>query len=110
MAENPDAAGLERMFGEFAPLFVELSDRVLFGQVWKRAVLSPKERSLVTVASLITSGSVEQLVFHLRKAQDNGASKEELIEVITHLAFYASWPKARSALVVAKEVLEGRGI
>jgi 4-carboxymuconolactone decarboxylase len=83
---------------------VRLTDDVLFGQVWPRPELSPKERSLVTVASLVTSGSTEQLVYHLGLARENGASEQELIEAITHLAFYAGWPRAMSAMAVAKRV------
>jgi 4-carboxymuconolactone decarboxylase len=77
---------------------------VLFGEVWKRPQLSPKERSLITVAALITGGNAEQLTYHLQFARDNGATEEELIEAITHLAFYAGWPKAVSAMSVAKQV------
>jgi 4-carboxymuconolactone decarboxylase len=77
---------------------------VLFGEVWKRPQLSPKERSLITVAALITGGNAEQLTYHLQFARDNGATEEELIEAITHLAFYAGWPKAISAMSVAKQV------
>jgi 4-carboxymuconolactone decarboxylase len=77
---------------------------VLFGEVWKRPQLSPKERSLITVAALITGGNAEQLTYHLQFARDNGATEEELIEAITHPAFYAGWPKAISAMSVAKQV------
>jgi 4-carboxymuconolactone decarboxylase len=77
---------------------------VLFGEVWKRPQLSPKERSLITVAALITGDNAEQLTYHLQFARDNGATEEELIEAITHLAFYAGWPKAISAMSVAKQV------
>ena len=77
---------------------------MLFGEVWKRPQLSPKERSLITVAALITGGNAEQLTYHLQFARDNGATEEELIEDITHLAFYAGWPKAISAMSVAKQV------
>lgn len=77
---------------------------MLFGEVWKRPQLSPKERSLITVAALITGGNAEQLTYHLQFARDNGATEEELIEAITHLAFYAGWPKAISAMSVAKQV------
>ena len=77
---------------------------MLFGEVWKRPQLSPKERSLITVAALITGGNAEQLTYHLQVARDNGATEEELIEAITHLAFYAGWPKAISAMSVAKQV------
>lgn len=107
MAEQKEPSGAEKMFGDFAPELVRLTDDVLFGQVWPRQELSPKERSLVTVASLVTSGSTEQLVYHLGLARQNGASEQELIEVITHLAFYAGWPKAMSAMTVAKQVFRG---
>ena len=101
---NEEPSGAQRMFGDFAPALVRFTDDVLFGQVWTRPQLSPKERSLITVASLTTGGSTEQLVFHLDLAKRNGATEDELIETITHLAFYAGWPKAMSAMVVAKRV------
>lgn len=104
MTANKEPSGAEKMFGDFAPALVDFTDDVLFGQVWTRSDLSPKGRSLVTVASLITSGSTEQLIYHLGLAKENGASEQELIEVITHLAFYAGWPKAMSAMAVAKKV------
>ena len=104
MAENKEPSVAEKRFGDFAPALVHFTDDVLFGQVWPRQELSAKDRSLVTVASLVTNGSTEQLASHLRRAKDNGASEQELIEVITHLAFYAGWPKAMSAMVVAKEL------
>jgi 4-carboxymuconolactone decarboxylase len=75
--------------------------------VWSRPQLSPRERSLVTVAALTTSGNTDQLVFHLGLATQNGATEDELIEAITHLAFYAGWPKAMSAMAVAKHVFRG---
>jgi 4-carboxymuconolactone decarboxylase len=83
---------------------VGFTDDVLFGQVWTRPQLSPKERSLITVAALTTGGNTEQLTYHLQFAKDNGATEEELIEAITHLAFYAGWPKAFSAMSVARQV------
>lgn len=97
-------SGAEKMFGAFAPGLVQLTDDVLFGQVWRRPELSPKDRSLVTVACLATSGNTDQLVFHLGLAKDNGNTEEELIEALTHLAFYAGWPKAMAAMAVAKRV------
>jgi 4-carboxymuconolactone decarboxylase len=103
-ADNEEASGAQRMFGDFAPALVGFTDDVLFGQVWTRQDLSPKERSLVTVASLTTSGNTEQLVYHLGLAKQNGATEPELIEAITHLAFYAGWPNAMSAMAVAKQV------
>ena len=104
MAENEEPSGAEKMFGDFAPALVGFTDDVLFGQVWKREQLSPKERSLVTVACLTTSGNTDQLVYHLSLARANGATEEEIIEAITHLAFYAGWPKAMAAMTVAKQV------
>ena len=106
-AETREPSGAEKMFGDFAPVLVGFTDQVLFGQVWTRPQLSPKERSLVTVAALTTSGNTNQLVFHLGLAKENGATEEELIEAITHLAFYAGWPKAMSAMAVAKRVFRG---
>ena len=102
--ENHEPSGAEVMFGDFAPAFVGFTDDVLFGQVWSRPELSPKERSLITVAALTTLGNTDQLVFHLQFAKQNGNTEEELIEAITHLAFYTGWPKAFAAMTVAKQV------
>jgi 4-carboxymuconolactone decarboxylase len=100
--KQPSAS--EKMLGDFAPGLVHFTDDVLFGEVWERPQLSPRDRSLITVAALLTGGNAEQLTFHLQYAKDNGATEEELIEAITHLAFYAGWPKAFSAMNVAKQV------
>ena len=105
--DDKEASGAERVFGDFAPALVTYTDNVLFGEVWKRAELSPKERSLVTVAALTTMGNTDQLVFHLDFAKQNGGTEDELIEAITHLAFYAGWPKAMAAMTVAKSVFRG---
>src|SRR4051812_2764666 len=102
-----EPSGAEKMFGDFAPGLVHFTDDVLFGEAWRRPQLSPRDRSLVTVAALLTGGNAEQLTFRLQFAKDNGASEEELIEAITHLAFYAGWPKAMTAMAVAKEVFAG---
>lgn len=92
--------------GDFAPQFAALNDDVLFGEVWDReAQLSPRDRSLITVASLMTQG-VPQLEAHLNIAKQNGVTKEEIVEVITHLAFYTGWPKAWSAFSLAKEIFK----
>jgi 4-carboxymuconolactone decarboxylase len=106
---NPthEPSGAERLFGDFAPALVRFTDDVLFGDVWNRTELSAKERSLVTVAALATLGNTDQLVFHLDFAKKNGNSEDELIEAITHLAFYAGWPKAMAAMGVAKRVFRG---
>jgi 4-carboxymuconolactone decarboxylase len=103
MADN-EPSGAQKLFGDFAPALVGFTDDVLFGQVWTRSELSPKERSLITVASLTATGNTDQLVYHLSLAKENGATEIELIEAITHLAFYAGWPKAMAAMTVAKNV------
>ena len=99
---EPSAA--QKMIGDFAPKLVELTDNVLFGDIWKRPGLSIRDRGLITVATLIALNRTEQLPFHLSKALDNGVTKDELIEVITHLAFYAGWPNSMSAVRIAKSV------
>jgi 4-carboxymuconolactone decarboxylase len=104
MADERQPSGAERMFGDFAPGLVHLTDDVLFGEVWERPQLAKRDRSLATVAALLTGGNAEQLTFHLQYAKDNGVTEKELIELITHLAFYAGWPKAFSAMAVAKQV------
>jgi 4-carboxymuconolactone decarboxylase len=102
-SNSKELTGAQKMIGDFAPKLVELTDDVLFGEVWERKELSPRDRSLITVSSLITGGNPEQLRFHLNKAKENGISEEELKEVITHLAFYAGWPKAMSAVWLPKK-------
>src|SRR5581483_7824680 len=90
------------------PKLIDLTEKVLFGDVWERPGLSKRDRSLITVAALVALYRPEQLRIHLARALDNGLSKEELGEVITHLAFYSGWPTAVTAASVAKEVFEGR--
>ena len=92
------------MIGDFAPKLVELTDGVLFDDMWERKELSKRDRSLITVAALIALNRTDQLRFHLKYAVENGVKKEELIEAITHLAFYAGWPSAMSAIMLAKEI------
>jgi 4-carboxymuconolactone decarboxylase len=106
---RPAASGARRILGDFAPGLVHFTDDVVFGELWPRPQLSAKDRSLVTVAALTTLGATEQLGFHLQRARENGNTDEELVEVITHLAFYAGWPRAMSAMTVAKSVLGDGG-
>ena len=94
----------QQTFREFAPKLFELADNVLFGDVWERPELSRRDRSLITVAALVALNRQEQLPFHLKRAQENGLTQDELIEAMTHLAFYAGWPCAVSSLTTAKEV------
>lgn len=92
------------------PKLGELTDKVLFGDVWERKGLSKRDRSLATVTALAVIGQSEQLRGHLWRALDNGVTKEEIIELVTHLAFYCGWANAGSAALVAKRVFEERGI
>ena len=106
MSEPKEPSRAQQLVGDFAPKLAELTDDVLFGDVWERAELSPRDRSLVTVAALIANGNTEQLAGHLSRAKQNGLSETELAEVIIHLAFYAGWPRAMSAVKVARSVFE----
>jgi 4-carboxymuconolactone decarboxylase len=94
----------QRLVGDLSPKLAELTDDVLFGDVWEREALAKRDRSLITVSSLVTSGAFEQLRSHLALARQNGLTEQELVETITHLAFYAGWPKAMSAIQVARDV------
>lgn len=96
----------QRAIGDFAPKLAELTDDVLYGDVWERLQLSKRDRSLVTVAALIAMNRPDQLRSHLVRARENGVTQEELVETITHLAFYAGWPNAVTAIAVAREVFE----
>ena len=102
MPNEPSAA--ERMIGDVAPKLVELTDDVLFGDIWVRPGLSKRDRSLITVAALVALYRTRELPGHLGRALTNGVTRDELVELITHLAFYAGWPCAMSAMVAAKEV------
>ena len=95
--------------GSFAPKFAELNDDVLFGEVWSReAELPLKIRSIVTVTALISKGVTDSsLIYHLQSAKANGVTREEMAEILTHLAFYAGWPNAWAAFRMAKEVYDG---
>src|SRR6266700_691183 len=92
--------------GDFDPKLAELTDDVLYGDAWQRPELSKRDRSMVTVAALIALNRPEQLRSHLVRARENGVTQEELIETITHLAFYCGWPNDVNAINVAKEVFE----
>jgi 4-carboxymuconolactone decarboxylase len=96
----PSAA--RKYLGEFAPKLVDLTDDVLFGDVWERPQLSKRDRSMITCAALIATGKTEQMDFHFPRALENGVTEEEIVEMITHLAFYVGWPSAMSAVNRAK--------
>jgi 4-carboxymuconolactone decarboxylase len=91
-------------WGDIAPRLTEITNTVLFDDVWRRPGLSPRDRSLITVASLIALYRSNELKFHLGKALENGVTRDEIIETITHLAFYSGWPTASTALTIAREV------
>jgi 4-carboxymuconolactone decarboxylase len=111
MSKRPaDSSAARDALRAFAPKLVDLTDNVLFGDVWERPGLSKRDRSLITVAALVATYRPEQLVSHLSRAIANGVTQEEITEVITHMAFYAGWPAAMSAAQVAYTVLvEGKG-
>jgi len=91
-------------FADIAPALAGYTDNVLFGDVWKRPGLSPRDRSLITVACLISLYRTNELPFHLKRAVDNGVTRDEIAEIITHLAFYAGWPPASTAVGIARTV------
>lgn len=104
MTDNDNLTVAQRAIGDFAPKLVSLTDDVLFGDVWERPELAKRDRSLVTVSALVAGGNTEQLRNHLIRAKENGLTETELKEAIIHLAFYAGWPRAMSAIQVAKAV------
>lgn len=103
---KPPAANPRDRLRAFAPKLIELTDGVLFGDVWERPGLSKRDRSLITCAALVALNRTEQQRGHFARAIANGVTRDELVELITHLAFYSGWPTAMSAAHVAKEVLE----
>ncbi len=96
-------------YADIAPALDDYTDKVLFGDVWQRPGLSPRDRSLITVAALVALYRTNELPFHLAKALENGVTKDELIELITHLAFYSGWPTANTAVTVARKVFAEDG-
>jgi len=106
MAGDKRSPTIRDLIGDIAPKLAELTDDVLFGDVWERQGLSKRDRSLITVATLVALNRTAQLPFHLARALENGVTKEELVEVITHLAFYSGWPTAMSAITLAKGVFK----
>jgi 4-carboxymuconolactone decarboxylase len=108
-SEASRRARVDEVLGGIAPQLADYTNNVLFQEVWRQTDLSPRDRSLVTIAALITEGHTAQLKFHLNRALDNGLTVVEAGEVITHLAFYTGWPSAMSAVPVAREVFEARG-
>ena len=108
MTEEPTNA--RTSFGDIAPHLAEITDKVLFGDVWANPALSPRDRSLVTITTLIAMYRTNEMPFHLKKALENGVTRDEIVEAITHVAFYAGWPSAMTALPIAKAVFKEAGI
>ncbi len=108
MSDEPTAR--RSPYSDIAPALGDYTDNVLFGDVWERPGLSKRDRSLITVATLVALYRTNELPHHLKRALDNGVSRDELIELITHLAFYAGWPTANTAVSIARRVFEENGV
>lgn len=104
MPNEPTAA--REHFGHVAPKLAEITDKVLFGDVWEQSGLSPRDRSIVTVSALITAYRPDELFWHMKRALANGVTQAELVEIITHLAFYAGWPSAHTAIVALQRIID----
>ena len=104
MAKEPTDS--RKGFGDIAPHLAELTDKVLFGDVWENPALSKRDRSLITITALLSLYRHNELPFHLKRGLDNGVTKDEIIGLITHLAFYAGWPAAMTALQAARKVFD----
>ena len=104
MADHKLRPALRELISDTAPKLLELTEEVLFGDIWERPGLSKRDRSLITVSTLIALNRTDQLRFHLERALENGVTEDEIVELITHLAFYAGWPPAMSAIIMAKDV------
>lgn len=107
-AETQRTSRVEQQFGQITPSLVQNTTDVLFRDLWLRPGLAPRDRSLVTVSALVATGQVAQITYHLNRAMDNGLTREEVGELLGHLAFYAGWPNAFSAAPVVKDVVEKR--
>ena len=109
MPSEKPASGAGTTIGDIAPKLAEITDDVLFGDIWERPQLSKRDRSLITCAALVATGKTEQMSFHFPRALDNGVTEDEIVEMITHLAFYVGWPSAVSAVTRARELFGGKG-
>ena len=105
MAAAPKSARRDRLKKNF-PKLVQATEEFAYADIWERKGLSKRDRSLITVAALVAMNRSEQLRGHVSRAIDNGVTKDEIVEIITHMAFYSGWPTAMTAAGVAKEVLE----
>jgi 4-carboxymuconolactone decarboxylase len=108
MSDTPSAGRLA--YGDVAPALADYTDNVLFGDLWERPGLSPRDRSLITITCLISLYRHNELPFHLKKAIENGLSREEIVETVTHLAFYGGWPVANTAAGIMREAFKAAGV
>ena len=107
MANEP--TGARDAFGDIAPKLAEVTDKVLFGDIWERPGLSPRDRSMITVSALIATFRPEELFWHMKRALANGVTQDELVEMITHLSFYTGWPNGHTAIVQLRRILDEAG-
>ncbi len=105
MPSQPPKFTAQDLIGDIAPKLAEITDQLLYADIWERPALSQRDRSLITVAALVALNRTQQLPFHLQLALDNGVTRDELVELMTHLAFYSGWPTAMSALLLTKDLL-----
>ena len=108
MAASPQSSSPRERIRAVVPKLVDLTEKVLFGDVWERPGLSKRDRSLITCAALVALQRPDQLRIHMQRALDNGVTKDELSELITHLAFYSGWPTAVTAAGIAAEIFDKR--
>jgi 4-carboxymuconolactone decarboxylase len=106
MPEPAQPSSVQTLIGDFSPKMVSLTEQVLFGDVWERPGLSKRDRSLATISVLIATRATDQLTAHLKIGVKNGLTQQEIVELITHMAFYAGWPAAMNAIAAAKTVFE----
>lgn len=105
MTTSNEKKGINEL-SAIAPEFAKLTEDLLFGDIWQRPELSQRDKSLITVTCLVALNRIEQVEFHLKKALENGLTREELVAAITHIAFYAGWPTAASGFSHLKKVLD----
>lgn len=105
-ADKPSPSRAQTLFGDLAPKMAELTDEVLYGDIWARDILSKRDRSLVTIAALVALNRPDQLRSHISLGLEHGLTQDEIVETLTHLAFYAGWPAAVSSLAVAKDIFK----
>ena len=104
MNDTKPTTAAQQMFGDIAPKLAQLSDNLLFDDIWERPQLSKRDRSLITCTALVAMGRTEQMDTHFPRALRNGVTRDELIEMITHMAFYSGWPSAVTAALRAREI------